>query len=82
MWISRWYCTAHPVFDRGYPQAKLGICKVVATELKIAFSDALKDYFSAHPDASDPRHYMVPAKAAMKEVVRKVITDCGCEGKL
>lgn len=62
---------------------KLGICKVnVATELKIAFSDALKDYFSAHPDASDPRHYMVPAKAAMKEVVRKVITDCGCEGKL
>lgn len=62
---------------------KLGICKVnVATELKIAFSDALKDYFSTHPDASDPRHYMVPAKAAMKEVVRKVITDCGCEGKL
>ncbi|MDR9889606.1 tagatose bisphosphate family class II aldolase [Pseudenterobacter timonensis] len=60
-----------------------GICKVnVATELKIAFSDALKTYFASHPDASDPRHYMVPAKAAMKEVVRKVIADCGCEGKL
>lgn len=60
-----------------------GICKVnVATELKIAFSDALKTYFVSHPDASDPRHYMVPAKAAMKEVVRKVIADCGCEGKL
>ncbi|WP_410967686.1 hypothetical protein, partial [Salmonella sp. SAL4441] len=26
--------------------------------------------------------YMIPAKAAMKEVVRKVIADCGCEGKL
>mgnify|MGYP003365740548 CR=1 FL=1 len=61
----------------------LGICKVnVATELKIAFSDALKAYLAAHPDASDPRHYMVPAKTAMKEVVRKVIADCGCEGKL
>lgn len=61
----------------------LGICKVnVATELKIAFSDALKSYFSAHVNANDPRHYMVPAKAAMKEVVRKVIADCGCEGKL
>lgn len=61
----------------------LGICKVnVATELKIAFSDALKTYLAAHPDASDPRHYMIPAKAAMKEVVRKVINDCGCEGKL
>ncbi|MFY9996080.1 MAG: tagatose bisphosphate family class II aldolase [Leclercia sp.] len=61
----------------------LGICKVnVATELKIAFSDALKTYLAVHPDASDPRHYMIPAKAAMKEVVRKVINDCGCEGKL
>ncbi|MDA8477773.1 tagatose bisphosphate family class II aldolase [Citrobacter sp. Awk 4] len=61
----------------------LGICKVnVATELKIAFSEALKDYLNNHRDASDPRHYMVPAKAAMKEVVRKVIVDCGCEGKI
>lgn len=61
----------------------LGVCKVnVATELKIAFSNALKNYLSTHADASDPRHYMVPAKAAMKEVVSKVIADCGCEGKL
>jgi tagatose 1,6-diphosphate aldolase GatY/KbaY len=61
----------------------LGVCKVnVATELKIAFSDALKAYLLSHPNASDPRHYMVPAKVAMKEVVRKVIHDCGCEGKL
>ncbi|MEL2239767.1 tagatose bisphosphate family class II aldolase [Leclercia adecarboxylata] len=61
----------------------LGICKVnVATELKIAFSDALKTWLAEHPEASDPRHYMIPAKAAMKEVVRKVINDCGCEGKL
>ncbi|HCM9553527.1 TPA: tagatose bisphosphate family class II aldolase [Enterobacter kobei] len=61
----------------------LGICKVnVATELKIAFSNALKTYLASYPDASDPRHYMVPAKSAMQEVVRKVIADCGCEGKL
>lgn len=54
----------------------------VATELKIAFSGALKTYLSTHANANDPRHYMMPAKAAMKEVVRKVIADCGCEGKL
>lgn len=61
----------------------LGVCKVnVATELKIAFSDALKHYLLENPQASDPRHYMQPAKAAMKEVVRKVIRDCGCEGQL
>ena len=61
----------------------LGVCKVnVATELKIAFSDALKAYFLENPGANDPRHYMKPAKAAMKEVVRKVIHVCGCEGQL
>ena len=62
---------------------KRGICKVnVATELKIAFSDALKQYFIENPDANDPRHYMKPAKAAMKEIVKKIITTCGCAGKL
>lgn len=61
----------------------LGVCKVnVATELKIAFSDALKEYFLQNPKANDPRHYMQPAKQAMKEVVRKVIHVCGCEGQL
>lgn len=60
-----------------------GICKVnIATELKIAFSDALKQYLLIHPDANDPRNYMKPAKAAMKEIVEKIITTCGCAGKL
>ena len=60
-----------------------GICKVnIATELKIAFSDALKQYLLIHPDANDPRNYMKPAKAAMKEIVQKIITTCGCAGKL
>lgn len=62
---------------------RLGVCKVnVATELKIAFSDALKQHLAQHPQANDPRHYMQPAKMAMKEVVKKVIQVCGCEGKL
>lgn len=60
-----------------------GICKVnIATELKIAFSDALKQYLLTHPDTNDPRNYMKPAKAAMKEIVEKIITTCGCAGKL
>lgn len=62
---------------------KRGICKVnVATELKIAFADALKSYLIENPDANDPRHYMKPAKLAMKEIVKKIITTCGCAGKL
>lgn len=60
-----------------------GVCKVnVATELKIAFSDALKAYFLENTEANDPRKYMEPAKKAMKEVVKKVIRVCGSEGKI
>lgn len=61
----------------------LGICKVnVATELKIAFSDALKEYLINNPSSNDPRKYMTGAKASMKEVVKKVIRDCGSEGRI
>lgn len=60
----------------------LGICKVnVATDLKIPFSNAVKKYFLEHPDASDPRQYMVPGKEAMKTVVMHKINVCGSVNK-
>lgn len=56
----------------------LGICKVnVATDLKIPFSDAVKEYFRQNPDANDPRKYMTPGKEAMKKVVEHKINVCG-----
>ncbi|EJA3102257.1 tagatose bisphosphate family class II aldolase [Vibrio vulnificus] len=62
---------------------ELGVCKVnVATELKIAFADAVKEHFAEHPDANDPRKYITPGKAAMKRVVMDKIRMCGSEGKL
>ncbi|MBU9844786.1 tagatose bisphosphate family class II aldolase [Rahnella ecdela] len=62
---------------------ELGICKVnVATDLKIAFADAVKDYFTDHPEANDPRKYITPGKEAMRKVVREKIRICGSEGKL
>lgn len=62
---------------------ELGVCKVnVATELKIAFSDAVKRHFAEYPDANDPRKYIVPGKIAMKEVVINKIRMCGSEGKI
>lgn len=73
----------------GIPEAmlrrsiELGICKVnVATELKIAFSDAVKAYFSQHPASNDPREYMEPGKKAMKEIVREKIRMCGSADRL
>lgn len=60
----------------------LGICKVnIATELKIPFSTAIKEYFIDHPEASDPRHYFIPAKKAMYEVVAEKIKMCKSENK-
>ena len=57
---------------------ELGICKVnVATELKIAFADAVKQWFAANPEGNDPRYYMRVGMDAMKEVVRNKITVCG-----
>ncbi|NRN27925.1 tagatose bisphosphate family class II aldolase [Photorhabdus heterorhabditis] len=61
----------------------LGVCKVnVATDLKIAFADAVKSYFIQHPDANDPRKYIVPGKQAMQAVVEEKIRICGSAGKL
>lgn len=61
---------------------ELGICKVnVATDLKIPFASAVKKYFIEHPEASDPRQYMVPGKSAMKEIVIHKIKVCGSENR-
>lgn len=61
---------------------ELGICKVnIATELKIPFANAIKEHFQEHPDANDPRKYLIPAKEAMKEVVRTKILMCGSNEK-
>ncbi len=57
---------------------KLGICKInVATELKMAFSDTVKEYFAQNPAGSDPRKYLQAAKDAMKKVVAAKIQMCG-----
>ncbi|WP_186445621.1 class II fructose-1,6-bisphosphate aldolase [Paenibacillus cremeus] len=60
----------------------LGMAKMnIATELRIAFSDAIKDIFKAHPEENDPRKYMVPAKDAVKRLAIEKMELCGCIGK-
>ena len=62
---------------------ELGVCKVnVATELKIAFSDAVKAWLAENPQGNDPRFYMRVGMDAMKEVVRSKITVCGSANRL
>lgn len=61
---------------------ELGICKVnIATELKIPFANAVKNFFKLNPNANDPRKYLVPGKDAMKEVVYEKVKMCKSVGK-
>ncbi|RJX67155.1 ketose-bisphosphate aldolase [Vibrio sinensis] len=61
----------------------LGIAKVnVATELKIAYSDALKQVMKEQPLVNDPRVYNKAPKEAMAQVVKQKILMCRSDGKL
>lgn len=60
----------------------LGMAKMnVATELRIVFSDAIKEVFHQNPDENDPRKYMVPAKEALKQAAMAKMKLCGSVGK-
>jgi len=60
----------------------LGVTKVnVSTELKVPFTDALREYLIEHPKESDIRIYMQRAKAEMKEAAMNKISECLSEGK-
>lgn len=61
----------------------LGMAKMnVATELKNAFSQAIRQFFIDHPSSLDPRQYMVPAKAAVKQLAREKMEICGCVNRV
>nr|MBO2494300.1 fructose-1,6-bisphosphate aldolase, class II [Clostridia bacterium] len=58
-----------------------GICKInIATELKIPMAKTIQEVFRVKPEENDPRNYMGAAKEAVKEVVRRKIRLCGCNG--
>jgi tagatose 1,6-diphosphate aldolase GatY/KbaY len=60
----------------------LGMAKMnVATELKIAFSNAIKEVFREQPEENDPRKYMVPAKEAVKELAQTKMRLIGSAGR-
>lgn len=61
----------------------MGICKVnVATELKIAYANALTQVFSDNPSVNDPREYNVSAKLAMAEVIEQKVRVCKSSGRI
>lgn len=61
---------------------KRGICKVnFATELRVAYSNAVKATIADNPDVFDPKAYGKAGIAAVKELVKGRMKVCGCDGK-
>ncbi|WP_210469790.1 tagatose-bisphosphate aldolase subunit GatY [Sporosarcina sp. 6E9] len=60
----------------------LGCAKVnISTELKIPFSNSLREFLIENPNETDTRKYMGPAKEAMKKVAMEKIEMCMSNGK-
>ncbi|MFF8832334.1 ketose-bisphosphate aldolase [Streptomyces sp. NPDC015131] len=55
-----------------------GMTKInIGTALNTAFTGAVRDHLAAHPDAVDPRKYLVPAREAMAGTVAHFLTVVG-----
>jgi fructose-bisphosphate aldolase class II len=60
----------------------LGTAKInVNTDNQMACTAAIRSYLQEHPEAYDPRTYLIPAREAIKETVRAKIRLFGCAGK-
>ncbi len=60
----------------------LGVAKInVDTDLRLAFTGAIRKHFSENPSDFDPRKYLGPARAAVKEIVKHKIKIFGTDGK-
>jgi fructose-bisphosphate aldolase class II len=63
--------------------AELAVCKInIDSDLRLAMTGTIREFFDAHPDKFDPREYLKPARANIKELVRHKLRDVlGCAGK-
>ena len=63
--------------------AELAVCKInIDSDLRLAMTGTIRSFMSEHPDKFDPREYLKPARANIKEMVRhKLVNVLGCAGK-
>lgn len=59
-----------------------GICKVnFATELRVAYSQGVKEVLAENPDTFDPKAYGKAGIEKVKALVKNRMIVCGCDGK-
>ena len=63
--------------------ASMAVCKInIDSDLRLAMTGTIRQFFNEHPEKFDPREYLKPARANIKELVKdKLINVLGCDGK-
>ena len=63
--------------------ARMAVCKInIDSDLRLAMTACIRQYFHEHPDHFDPRQYLKPARAAIQKMVQHKLVDVlGCNGK-
>ena len=69
--------------DMLHKAGTMGVCKInIDTDLRLAMTASIRKFFMEHPDKFDPREYLTPARAAIKDMVKHKMRDVlGCSGK-
>ena len=56
--------------------ARSAVCKInIDSDLRLAMTGTIRQFFAEHPDKFDPREYLKPARANIKELVRHKLVD-------
>ena len=63
--------------------ASMAVCKInIDSDLRLAMTAMIRKSFAEEPENFDPRKYLAPARAAIKDVVKhKLVHVLGCNGK-
>jgi fructose-bisphosphate aldolase class II len=63
--------------------SRMAVCKInIDSDLRLAMTATIREFMAQHPDKFDPREYLKPARAAIKELVaHKIVDVLGCDHK-
>ena len=63
--------------------ARSAVCKInIDSDIRLAITATIRKFMAEHPDKFDPREYLKPARAAIKELVaHKIVDVLGCDHK-
>ena len=64
--------------------SKLAVCKInIDSDLRLAMTGTIRQFFNEHPEKFDPREYLKPARENIKQLVKhKIIDVLGCDNKI